>query len=376
MAQTNQVLVTQRSNVRTIILNRPEQLNVFNLKMTCQLLELLQAYEEDPTVKLIIFKGEGRAFCAGGDIKAVVDDINKGSWKQGASLFSTGYKVHYLKATYTKTQVIILRGIAIGSGAALAIHGTFQVVTDNTVFALPEAALGSFPDAGSSYYLSRLPGFFGEYVGLTCVRLDGAEMLACGLASHYVPLEKLSSLEDALCEANTGDPKIINNIINNFSNKNPKLKEKSPYYRLKTINRCFSKRTVEEIISALKDADKNMDDWISMTIQTLKKALPTSLKISLRSIREGRLQGIGQCLIREYRIICTVLQGVFCRDFFEGYRALLVDKDKNPKWEPSKLEFVSKRMVDYYFVPLADKGWEDLKLPARSNLTSHAISKL
>ncbi|MFS7904277.1 putative 3-hydroxyisobutyryl-CoA hydrolase [Helianthus anomalus] len=148
-------------------------------------------------------------------------------------------------------------------------------------FAMPETALGSFPDVG-------------EYVGLTGARLDGAEMLACGLATHFVPLEKLSSLEDALCKATTGDPKIINNIIlHDFSNKNPTLKEKSHYFRLKTINSCFSRRTVEEIISALvssvnkkctRGGDKNMDDWISWTIQALKKASPTSLKISLRSV--------------------------------------------------------------------------------------------
>ncbi|KAJ0736854.1 putative 3-hydroxyisobutyryl-CoA hydrolase [Helianthus annuus] len=130
-----------------------------------------------------------------------------------------------------------------------------------------------------------LMGNLREYVGLTGARLDGAEMLACGLATHFVPLEKLSSLEDSLCKANTGDLEIINNIIHDFSNKNPKLKKKSHYFRLKTINSCFSRRTVEEIISALEEeADRNMDDWISWTIQALKKASPTSLKISLRSV--------------------------------------------------------------------------------------------
>ncbi|MFS7942494.1 putative 3-hydroxyisobutyryl-CoA hydrolase [Helianthus anomalus] len=314
MAPTSQVLIKHSSNVRTIILNRPQQLNALTFEMTFQILELLHAYEDDPSVKLVIMKGEGRAFSAGGDVAALVNV----SWKEGATFLSRAYIVDYLVATYTKTQVSLIRGIAMGAGAAFAVHGRFRVVTDNTLFAMPETALGSFPDVGASYYLSRLPGFFGEYVGLTGARLDGAEMLACGLATHFVPLEKLSSLEDALCKANTGDPKIINNIIHDFSNKNPTLKEKSHYFRLKTINRCFSRRTVEEIISALEEeGDKNMDDWLSWTIQTLKKASPTSLKISLRSIREGRFQGVGQCLIREYRMICTVLQGKVCRDFFE-----------------------------------------------------------
>ncbi|KVH89246.1 Crotonase superfamily [Cynara cardunculus var. scolymus] len=342
MAPTTQVLLKESSHVRTIILNRPKQLNALSLEMVSRLLELFHAYEEDPNVKLIILKSEGRAFCAGGDVTAVVKDINKGNWKLGAKFFSTEFTLNYLMATYTKPQVSLLRGIVMGGGGGVSVHGRFRVATDNSVFAMPETELGLFPDVGASYYLSRLPGFFGEYVGLTGARLDGAEMLACGLATHFVPLEKLSLLEDALCKANTGDPKIICSIINEFSGT-PKLKEKSQYFRLKTINRCFSRRTVEEIISAIeKEASKNMDDWITWTIQSLKKASPTSLKISLRS----------------------------------GCRALLLDKDKNPKWEPSKLELVSDHMVDQYFAAKDDEDWEDLKLPPRSNLPSHAIAKL
>ncbi|XP_076956254.1 3-hydroxyisobutyryl-CoA hydrolase 1-like [Bidens hawaiensis] len=340
--------------------------------MESRILELFRAYEEDPGVKLIIMKGEGRAFCAGGDVAAFVN----GSSEHRANVLETSYTLNYVSATYTKIQVSLLRGIVMGGGAGISLHGRFRVVTDNTVFAMPETTIGSFPDVGASYFLSRLPGFFGEYVGLTGAKLDGAEMLACGLATHFVPLEKLSSLEDALCKANTGDPEIIDNIIHDFSNKNPKLKENSQYSRLKSIDRCFSQRTVEEIISALeKEADRKMDDWILWTIKTLKKASPTSLKIFLRSIREGRLEGVGQCLTREYRMTCKVLQAVFCKDFNEGYRAVLLDKDKKPKWEPSKLEFVSDDMVDYYFAPL-DQDSQDLKLPARSNLPSCAISKL
>uniref|UniRef100_A0A7N2LF80 3-hydroxyisobutyryl-CoA hydrolase n=1 Tax=Quercus lobata TaxID=97700 RepID=A0A7N2LF80_QUELO len=137
--------------------------------------------------------------------------------------------------------------------------------------------------------------------------------------------------------------------------------------RLNVINRCFSRRTVEEIISALeREALNKKDDWIS----------ETGLKICLRSIRQGRLQGVGQCLVREYRLVCHVMQGKPSKDVFEGFRAILLDKDKNPKWEPSKLELVSDDMVDSYFYMMDDEGWEHLKLPARSNLPAYAIAKL
>ncbi|KAK7859528.1 3-hydroxyisobutyryl-coa hydrolase 1 [Quercus suber] len=343
-----QVLVEEKLSARILTLNRPKQLNALSFQMISQLLDLFIAYEEDPNVKLVILKGKGRAFCAGGDVSAVVRDIGAGNWRLGANFFWKEFSLIYIMATYRKPQV----------------------------FAMPETALGLFPDVGASYYLSRLPGFFGEYVGLTGARLDGAEMLACGLATHFVPSERLSLLEEALCKVDSSDPAIISAVIDEYSQQ-PYMKEQSAYYRLNVIDRCFSRRTVEEIISSLeKETLNKKDDWISATLQSLKGASPTSLKISLRSIRQGRLQGVGQCLVCDYRMVCHVIQGKLSRDFFEGCRAILWDKDKNPKWEPSKLEFVSDRMVDSYFSKVDDEGWEDLKFPARSNLHVYAIAKL
>lgn len=374
--EQEQVLVESRSFARILTLNRPKQLNALSSVMVSRLLERLLAYEEDSNVKIIILKGKGRAFCAGGDVAGVVRDIKNGDWKLGANYFAREFTLNYLMATYKKPQVSLLNGIVMGGGNGVSVHGRFRVATENTLFAMPETALGLFPDIGASFFLSRLPGFFGEYAGLTGARLDGAEMFACGLATHYVPSTKLPMLEDELYSAGSDDPSIVSSIIDKYSEQ-PRLKAQSAYNRLDVINKCFSRKTVEDIISALeKEAANQKDSWISSTIETLKKASPTSLKISLRSIREGRLQGIGQCLIREYRMVCHVLRGELSKDFFEGCRAILIDKDKNPKWEPSKLELVDATMVDRYFSKVNDKDWEDLKLPARSNLPAFAISKL
>ncbi|OAO95533.1 CHY1 [Arabidopsis thaliana] len=187
MASQSQVLVEEKSSVRILTLNRPKQLNALSFHMISRLLQLFLAFEEDPSVKLVILKGHGRAFCAGGDVAAVVRDINQGNWRLGANYFSSEYMLNYVMATYSKAQVSILNGIVMGGGAGVSVHGRFRIATENTVFAMPETALGLFPDVGASYFLSRLPGFFGEYVGLTGARLDGAEMLACGLATHFVP---------------------------------------------------------------------------------------------------------------------------------------------------------------------------------------------
>ncbi|KAG5538832.1 hypothetical protein RHGRI_019400 [Rhododendron griersonianum] len=372
----DQVLVEGHSHAKKVVFNRPKQLNALSFQMVSRLLELFLACEGDHNVKLIILKGKGRAFCAGGDVATVVHDITEGKWKLGAEFFRIEYIMNYVMATYSKPQVSILNGIVMGGGAGASIHGRFRVATENSVFAMPETALGLFPDVGATYFLPRLPGFFGEYVGLTGTRLDGAEMLACGLATHFVPEVRLSLLEEALCNANSSDPAIISAIIDEFSQQ-PRLKEKSVYHLLDIINDFFSRRTVEEIILALeREAVNTNNGWISSTIKSLKTASPTSLKITLRSIREGRHQGVGQCLISEYRMVCHVMQGKVSKDFMEGCRAILLDKDKNPKWEPSKLELVSDEMVNRYFSKVDEEDVADLKLPTRSNLPAHAIAKL
>ncbi|KAL6642650.1 hypothetical protein ACP70R_020831 [Stipagrostis hirtigluma subsp. patula] len=362
---TDQVLVEANGSTRTLILNRPKQLNALSSAMIMGLLRCFTAYESDDRVKLLIMKGNGRAFCAGGDVAAVVRSINNDSWKYGADFFRNEFLLNYIIASYSKPQVSLLTGIVMGGGAGVSLHGRFRVATENTVFAMPETALGLFPDIGASYFLSRLPEFYGEYVGLAGARLDGAEMLSCGLATHFVPLNRLPLLEESLKKVDTSDPFAVSGVIDQFAQQ-PSVKENSSLNRLEIINKCFSKRTVEEIISALEqEASKMSDEWVAATIQSLKKASPTSLKISLRSIREGRTQNVGECLRREYRMVCHVMRGDFSRDFFEGCRAILIDKDRNPKWMPPRLEEVHDDVVEKYFSKVDDPEWQDLILPAR-----------
>ncbi|CAF2096828.1 unnamed protein product [Brassica napus] len=394
----------QRLSVRILTLNRPKQLNALNSNMITRLMQLFLEYEEDPNVKIVILKGQGRAFCVGGDPLPVFRDIviQGKSWRVGADFFSEQYKLDHFMATYSKVQISI-------GGAGISVHGRFRIATEKTVFAMPETELGLFPDVGASYFLSRLPGFFGEYVGLTGARLDGAEMLACGLATHFVPSSRLNALEADLCKVGSSDPVTFASAILNAYTKHPKLKQHSAYYRqvysilfhlllllvfefagyllssfnsslrrLDVIDRCFSRRTMEEIISALeKEATEKPNEWISATIRALKKASPASLKISLRSIREGRFQGVGQCLIREYRMVCNVLKREISKDFVEGCRAVVIDKDRNPKWEPRSLEEMKDNMVERYFERVDEEdGWEDLKLSPRKNLPALIIAKL
>ncbi|BAF27303.1 Os10g0572800 [Oryza sativa Japonica Group] len=154
------VLVEANGVTRTLLMNRPKQLNALSSAMITGFLRCFTAYEEDEGVKLLIVKGKGRAFCAGGDVAAVVRSINNDSWKYSAHFFRNEFLLNYIIATYNKPQVSLLTGIVMGGGAGVSIHGRFRVVTESTVFAMPETALGLFPDIGASYFLSRLPGFY------------------------------------------------------------------------------------------------------------------------------------------------------------------------------------------------------------------------
>ncbi|XP_028768174.1 3-hydroxyisobutyryl-CoA hydrolase 1-like [Neltuma alba] len=229
-------------------------------------------------------------------------------------------------------KVFLINGVVMGGGAGLSMNTYFRVVTERTVFAMPEASIGLFPDVGASYFLSRLPGYFAEYLGLTGRRLNGEEMVKCGLATHFVPSEKLKLLENALQTVTTSDISTITALIDKFSEV-AHLKEDSPLKRLDTINKCFSKPTVEEIVLSLEKEIEvdGAEKWIADALNYMRESCPTSLKIWLRSVRKGRVQSIEQCLSRDYNIASHFFRRIVSNDFYEGSRAKLFDKDKKPK---------------------------------------------
>ncbi|XP_062025101.1 3-hydroxyisobutyryl-CoA hydrolase 1-like [Rosa rugosa] len=388
--ENSEILVRKNNQfVTTLTLNRPRKLNALSVSMLSRLFELFLRYEHNPYVKLVILKANGKAFSPGGDVASVAHDLYNGNLRAGLKLFKTAYTLMYFLATKTTPQVSFLNGITMGSGAGVSIHGSFCVATEKTIFAMPETAIGWFPDVGSSYYLSRLPGFFGEYLGLTGARLDGSEMLALGLTTHFVPSSKTALLEEALVSklsasspstSSTDDYAIISAVLDEHSEQ-PALKAKSACHYVDVIDKCFSQSTVEEILSSLERELATLinithhHEWLSSAIQSLRQASPTSLKITLRLIRGGRqLQGVGECIVHEYRIACHVFHGEISNDFMEGCRAMLLDKGKNPKWKPSNLELVTDQMVEDYFSRLDDE--EELKLAQTFNLPVTIISKI
>ncbi|XP_071931429.1 3-hydroxyisobutyryl-CoA hydrolase-like protein 1, mitochondrial isoform X4 [Coffea arabica] len=351
--QENFVLVEGNGASRTAILNRPSVLNALNTSIGARLQKLYSSWEDDPDIGIVQLKGRGRAFCAGGDIVALYNVIRQGNIEQGKEFFWTIYNFIYMLGTYLKPhhalmlmQVALLHGITMGGGAGVSIPGTFRVATDKTVFATPETLIGFHPDAGASFYLSHLPGYLGEYLALTGDKLNGVEMLSCGLATHYSLAAKLPLIEEQLGSLTTDDPSVIEGSLQNFGD----LVHPDPtsvVHWIETLDKCFGHDTVEEIIDALEsEASRTKDVWSTSTLKKLKDTSPLSLKVSLRSIREGRFQTLDQCLIREYRMSLQGISGKITSDFCEGVRARLVDKDSMPKFtldisrrtvEPAKL---------------------------------------
>eukprot|EP00252_Welwitschia_mirabilis_P002402 TRINITY_DN12355_c0_g1_i1.p1 TRINITY_DN12355_c0_g1~~TRINITY_DN12355_c0_g1_i1.p1 ORF type:complete len:381 (-),score=70.13 TRINITY_DN12355_c0_g1_i1:121-1263(-) len=370
MAETSADQVFEESNCHAgiIILNRPRQLNALSESMISKIHALYSRWESDDNTNVVIIKGTGRAFCSGGDVLSVCQLGNAGQYHKATKYFWDEYIMNYILATYCKPHVAFLNGIVMGGGAGISMHGRFRVATENTIFAMPETGLGLHPDVGASYFLSRLPGHFGEYVGLTGMRLNGVELFTCGLATHYVSSKHLRLLEERLSKVKAPDPEVVSSLIDACS-ENVCLNHDSALYRMDLIERCFSKETVEDILLGLElEATTVADQWLQSAIHSIKKASPISLKITLRSIREGRSQKLHECLIREYRMSYHCVYRKVSNDFYEGCRSILLDKDKNPKWNPSKLHDVSQEMVDHYFSPVGD-DLTDLHLPTSERET-------
>ncbi|XP_039122655.1 3-hydroxyisobutyryl-CoA hydrolase-like protein 2, mitochondrial isoform X2 [Dioscorea cayenensis subsp. rotundata] len=360
----NQVLVEGKASARAAILNRPSVLNALTTTMALRLKKLYESWEDNSDIGFVMMKGSGRAFCAGGDVVNLYRLLNEGKVEDCKDFFRNLYMFIYILGTYLKPHVAILDGITMGGGAGVSVPGTFRIATDRTIFATPETLIGFHPDAGASFYLSHLTGHLGEYLALTGEKLNGVDMLAVGLATHFSMSARLDWIDERLAKLVTDDPSVIDSSLAQYGDVVYPDK-KSIVHRLEMIDNCFGRETVEEIIDALEsEAARSNQEWCISALKKLKEASPLSLKVSLRSIREGRYQTLDECLIREYRMSLHGILKHVSNDFCEGVHAKLVDNTLTPKWDPPSLDRASEDMVDYYFSPL-DEFEPELKLPTQ-----------
>ncbi|CAB3369480.1 Hypothetical predicted protein [Cloeon dipterum] len=341
---TDEVLFQTIGDRGVITLNRPKALNALNLNMIKSITPTLDQWDKDKSA--IIIKGAGeKAFCAGGDVRAVTEAAKVGD-SFASDFFRVEYQLNALINRLKVPYVALIDGITMGGGVGLSVHGRFRVATENTLFAMPETAIGLFPDVGGSYFLPRLPGKLGMFLALTGYRLKGADVLHAGVATHIVSSEKLAELESALLSE-----KDVSGVLNSFHDKQLASQPFSLQSKLKDIDATFAPETVEEILQNLSN---HGSEWATKTAATLNKMSPTSLKITMKQLKLGKEKNLQECLQMEYRLTQRCCAG---HDFIEGVRSVLVDRDNNPKWKPSTLAEVSAATVDSYFAPLP-KGQE------------------
>jgi enoyl-CoA hydratase len=345
MSQENDILFTELGSLGAVTLNRPQALNALSHAMAVALDEKLKEWETDDAVKaVLIYADNGKAFCAGGDIRSIYDARLDPELKI-KQFFWDEYRLNRRIQQYKKPYIALLDGITMGGGVGISIHGSHRVVTENFSFAMPETGIGFYPDVGGSYLLSRCPGQTGIYLGLTGARIKTADALYLRLADHFVLSERKAELIDALASAQLGSDAHTGfmNIVKNYSTA-PELAPLASHREL--IDKCFAFNTVEEIIEALQ---ANNNEWCLSTAKTLSSKCPTSLKVTLQQLRNAQNMDFDQCMQMEYRMTMRFLQE---QDFYEGIRAVIIDKDQKPNWQPAELKNITPNDVAKYFVPL------------------------
>jgi enoyl-CoA hydratase/carnithine racemase len=333
-----------------VTLNRPDALNALTLEMCLALDEKLDRWQDDPAVRAVLIRGQGsRAFCAGGDIRKLYREGRAGS-DYPRRFYRAEYRLNARLHRFRKPYVAFLDGIVMGGGVGVSVHGRHRIATENTVFAMPETGIGLFPDVGGSYFLSRLPGAIGMYLGLTGARLGAADAIYCGIAQAFVPASAWDGFAAELAEGG------VTEAIVDFGRSAgaPPLAEHRAI-----MDRCFDRNSVEEIMAALA---AEHDAFAVETLATLHLKSPTSLKITHRQIAAGRGLDFEACMRMEWRLVNRVIEG---HDFYEGTRAAVIEKDRNPHWLPARLEEVTEGEVARYFAPRDGDEltfpWEEMK---------------
>ncbi|KRE45991.1 hypothetical protein ASG92_11150 [Arthrobacter sp. Soil736] len=305
-----------------IVLNRPAAYNALNTAMVTAMHTTLRAWESENLDAVLIRSDSVKAFCAGGDIKNIRQQSVDGDFTMIEDFFAREYAMNACIATYPKPVISLINGLCMGGGMGLAIHGSFRVVSERATLAMPETAIGFFPDIGASYFLPRLPGSLGLYLGLTGYQMDYRDALYCGLATHYVPSDIIDAVPDMLAERR-GTP--VATVLAGLNKTRPEAGGHLADQRSE-IDWCFGAPTLGDIESRLVAIDTT---WSRSVVEKMRSLSPQSLEITVQLLRWGGQRSLAECLQTELRMT-RIITG--SEDFIEGVRAVLVDKDRNPTW--------------------------------------------
>ena len=336
-----------RNHVALVTLNRPDALNALSLGMILRLRTLFGEFSADPQVFAVLIRGAGeKAFCAGGDVRALYK-----SFKSAGSLhnefFAAEYPLDYLLYSYPKPYAALLDGITLGGGMGISQGSRFRIVGERTQMAMPEVAIGFFPDVGGSYFLSRLPGMLGRYLALTGLKIRAADALYSHLADLYLPPAAIASIANDLSALHWGSDRVAD--LRRFLQARAATPESAP--ALPALRQCidlhFSKASVAAILSSLESETRGAHAaWAGETAQLMRSRSPTLLSVTLRQLQRGASMSLADCFRMELGMAAYAFeQG----DFLEGVRAVLIDKDNQPRWRPSRIEDVTDSMIDAWF---------------------------
>ncbi len=355
---TDEVLFKIENGVGVITLNRPERLNALTHDMIKLISSNLIDWEQDNSIKSVIIEGSGeKAFCAGGDVVSLRNQVlSEGGppTELSRNFFYDEYLLNYKINKYKKPFIAFIDGVTMGGGVGVSMHGSHIVSTEKTMFAMPETTIGLFPDVGGGWLLANLPLGIGLWLALTGSRLRSHDLLKTGLANFYVNSENIKILKENIIKKSYSNKNEIKKIINNYSSQpiNDSVIEKNE----NVIKKIFEKDNIEEIFTTLKTLVNDGNDFAIATEKELLVKSPTSLKITMKQILEAKDMNLEDELIMEYRMVQKCQTS---GDFYEGVRAMLVDKDKKPQWQPSSLSKVDDIWVNHFFESLKDK---DLKI--------------
>jgi enoyl-CoA hydratase len=336
-----EILFEQRGALGLITLNRTKALNALTHAMCVAMRARLSQWKEDAAIKTVAIRGAGeRAFCAGGDIRALYES-GTAAPSYAIDFYRDEYRLNATVKHFPKPYVALLHGIVMGGGVGISVHGSHRLADASAVFSMPETGIGLFPDVGGSFFLPRLPGETGTYLALSGARLKAADLAYAGISTHTVPAAQWETLIGRLAD---GDD--VDGALDGLSH----LLESPPLAEHRTeIDRLFSRESMEAILAAF---DAEGGEWPQAVASTIRAKSPTSLKITLRQLREGRSLDFDACMRMEFRMVNRIVAG---HDFYEGVRATIIDKDGAPRWQPDSPVDVGESDVDSYFAPLGDK---------------------
>jgi enoyl-CoA hydratase len=340
-----EILFERRGTAGFVTLNRPAALNAVTLGMVQACTRQLLQWQDDPSVsRVIVTAAGGRAFSAGGDIRALYDLGREGRHADMLRFWREEYALNAIIKRYPKPYVALIDGIVMGGGVGVSVHGSHRVAGDRFLFAMPEVSIGFFPDVGATWFLPRLPGQIGAYCALTGERLAASDGVATSVATHRVSSARFADLADALCGALPVDATLA--AFAEPAGDAPVMARRA------AIDRLFAGDRVEDIIAALDAAGKGGGpdaDFAASTAATIHAKSPTSLKLALAQVRAGPKLSFDACMQTEFRIVSRLIHG---HDFYEGVRAVIVDKDNAPRWRPAALAEVSDAEIARHFAPL------------------------